>query len=353
MILFRTDGNSFVGIGHLMRCLSIADSARTLGHETMFITAGDEFQSIITSHGHRNVVLHSDYRYMDGEIDKVFSILEAQVLINPSVFLLDSYYVTNTYFTSLREFCKLISCKFVYIDDVLSFAYPVDIVVNYNIYGLNRKSEYRRLYADKGMSLPRLLLGTLYTPLRYDFQNVPDRSVKKKASCVLISTGGADIEHMTTSLIQEVSNYESDQLFHFIIGSMNKDRDKIYAAADIKKNIILHENVSNMAELMSSCDVAISAAGSTLYELCATQTPTVTYILADNQIPGAKEFSSYGVMENCGDVRKLGKGELANRLISSAIELLNNYEKRKCIAEKMKGIVDGYGAERVVEAILK
>lgn len=34
----------------------------------------------------------------------------------------------------------------------------------------------------------------------------------------------------------------------------------------------------------------ISAASSTLYELCAMQTPTITYIFADNQVLVAKGF---------------------------------------------------------------
>lgn len=38
-----------------------------------------------------------------------------------------------------------------------------------------------------------------------------------------------------------------------------------------------------MSELMQQCDMAVSAAGSTLYELCACGMPTITYVLADNQ----------------------------------------------------------------------
>ncbi|MCR5796546.1 MAG: hypothetical protein K6G63_01315 [Eubacterium sp.] len=39
---------------------------------------------------------------------------------------------------------------------------------------------------------------------------------------------------------------------------------------------------------MQKCDIAISAAGSTLYELCACGVPTITYTTADNQIKAEK-----------------------------------------------------------------
>lgn len=54
LILFRCDGNAFVGSGHIMRCLAIADAARTMGLQSIFLTAGNEFEIIITAHGHKN-----------------------------------------------------------------------------------------------------------------------------------------------------------------------------------------------------------------------------------------------------------------------------------------------------------
>ena len=118
------------------------------------------------------------------------------------------------------------------------------------------------------------------------------------------------------------------------------------------KSIVVHENVKRMDELILSCDVAVSAAGSTLYELCATGTPTITYVLADNQIPAAKEFDARGIIKNCGDIRDMGNKALAKCLVDEVVSLAEDYNERKRISELMGTVVDGKGARRIVESVL-
>lgn len=354
MVVFRADGNKYIGSGHIMRCISIADRVVLHGTECVFITAGGEFSHMITSHGHKNKVLHTEYNHMEQEADPLFSAMN-EVECLEAVFV-DSYQVTSQYLNRLWEFCKAKSAKLVYIDDILSFAYPCDVLVNYNIY--EPDSNYDALY--EGFGPPFMLLGTSYVPLRAEFQDLPARNVRKKGREVLISTGGADFEHIGIQILREIlmrGESLSDYHFHFIIGAMNEDANEMHRlvkqyAASGNKHIALHSNVARMQELMRNADVCISAAGSTLYELCAANTPTITYVLADNQIPGADGFSRHGVLENIGDVRKLSVQKLSGLLVDSAVELCKDFEKRVRIASKMSAVVDGKGAERIVESVL-
>ena len=50
-----------------------------------------------------------------------------------------------------------------------------------------------------------------------------------------------------------------------------------------------------MSEVMKYCDIAITAGGSTMYELCACGVPMITYAFADNQLPGVEGFEKLGV----------------------------------------------------------
>jgi len=64
------------------------------------------------------------------------------------------------------------------------------------------------------------------------------------------------------------------------------------------------ENVQDMRGLICSMDLIVSAAGSTLYEICACGVPLITFVTADNQIRGAEAFSSLGLAVNIGDLRE-------------------------------------------------
>lgn len=345
-LLFRADGNPSIGAGHVMRCLSIADAAMDKVIESIFVTAGDEFANTIKNRGVRHIVLGSDYRNMDDELPYLIQIIDDE---RPVALIVDSYFVTDSYLGKLRQAMHAVGGRLIYIDDVLSFPYPCDTLINYNIYA--DEEAYKELF--KGYSLPEMLLGTVYAPLRREFGSAvgKNRVRADQGGQILVSTGGADFEHLMTEIVRETKGRDTDHVFHFVVGAANEDRDLIVSEVAGVSNLILHENVTNMSKLMLSCDAAISAAGSTLYELCACRVPTVTYILADNQIPGARGFEQRGIMKCAGDIRETGAVELSARLIDMALELCDNGSECALIAERQGSVVDGKGAERVIEKL--
>lgn len=343
MILFRVDGNRFIGAGHIMRCLSIADAARRAGENCIFVVACNDFEKTILSHGYKVEVLNTDYQSMKSELERFSCIL---YLYRPKTVIVDSYYVDNIYLLRLWEAVRQVQSKLVFIDDLMMFPYSCDMLLNYNIYAI--RARYITLY--RGKQQPKFLLGTSYVPLRSEFQFLRERVVKERALNILISTGGTDFKHMAIYFIQEAKKY-SGYTFHIVVGVLNKDHSDIRLLSKNVKNVILYENINTMSELMSRCDIAISAAGSTLYELCATQTPTITYVVADNQIPGAEEFENHRMMKNGGDVRSLGNEKLVHKLMEEALRLSDDYEERCQMAVKMRAVSDGRGAERIIKAL--
>lgn len=336
MILFRADGNSIIGMGHIMRCLSIADAFKSLGEESVFSVADASMQNLIEERGFKVHVLDTDFSKMSDDTEKI------EKLINETkahLLIVDSYYVTPDYLSSLRSMIKLI-----YIDDLAAFAYPADVIINYNIYG--NKSVYEKLYSGSSVRLPELLIGTEYVPLRREFHDLPPKEIKEKCTDILISTGGADPVHMALKIAGHISSeyYDDGLRYHLVIGAMNHDKEAIERIASEYKSIALHCNVKDMSRLIRSCDIALSAAGSTLYEICACGVPLITYILADNQISGAEEFERRGLAVNLGDIRGLSD---VSCCIDAIKELCGSKEKRAMLRDKMSGSVDGKGAERI------
>lgn len=345
---FRCDGNTKIGSGHIMRCLALADNAADQGYECCFLTAGNEFEKVIHDHNHKQIILNTDYERLDTDLNYTINLVKMH---KPTALFVDSYYVNDFYLHTLHCICTSIRTTLIYIDDILSFPYSCDLLLNYNIYAQDKEYEYKALYKKNMLETPNLLLGTSYVPLRKEFQELPERIVKKVATNILISTGGADFLHLGLALVREViNNNEMLEELHFdvIVGPLNKDAKEIISLAAKISNISIHQNVTTMSILMQKCDVAISAAGSTLYELCATQTPTITYILADNQIFGAEGFEKHGILKNSGDVREKRLEEAAKELVKNAIELSQDYEERKRIVGIQRTIIDGMGAKRII-----
>ncbi len=346
MVFFRADGNSKIGAGHVMRCLSIASAIKELHEEVVFFSAETEFCDYIKGAGIENVVFKTDYRDMESELFLFEKIIKEK---KPNYIFVDSYFVTRNYLQRIQEVSNSYGGKLIYIDDVLAFAYPCDYLINYNIYAPNMKNRYLEIYNGEGMrngakGYPIFLLGTKYLPLRKEFINLPVREINNKIDNVFVSTGGADFEHIALAFVKYVKSKQIKKVnFHIIIGLMNEDKAEIEQLANGCDNLILHYDVKDMVKLMQSCDIAISAAGSTLYELCATQTPTITYVIADNQIMAAEAFEKKGIMKYAGDVRQIGTLKLLEKMFSLISKLEKNRLECCEMAKRQYSIIDSRG----------
>ena len=343
MIIFRADGNKIIGSGHVMRCVAIAEALRILHIESLFVLAENTFVKVLEEHHFKYEILQSDYCDMESEIESFRELLD---IYFPEAIIIDSYYVTFHYLESIKQYGKVI-----YIDDRAEFAYPVDILVNYNIFA--KETEYKNLYKSSKMTIPTLLLGAKYVPLRKEFQNTQKNILKEEVFKILISTGGADSEHVMLNIVKYLEkhsifgNYE----FHFVIGAMNGDKDEICKRTKDMKNIVLHQNVESMQRLIHNCDIAVSAAGTTLYELCACGIPTITYILADNQIVAEKIFAEREIMLSAGDIRT--KSDFLEELFQLLNKLSNDYALRIKLVKNAYQAVNANGVNILARKILE
>lgn len=337
-VYIRADGNSNIGMGHIMRCLSIADSFKAKGMKPTYVIADDGFEPLIKERGFQFIVLGTAYDHMEEEMTK-WSPEEG------SIVLVDSYYVIDKYLRWVKSQIGE-SGRLVYLDDVYSFAYPVDELINYNAYG--ESEDYKKIYANAGVPSPKLILGLGYAPLRTMFRGIEKRLQPQQVKNVLVSTGGSDPLHLALRITKYLKSNPSEYNFHILLGKMNQDKEEIQR--NVGENVVLHENVVDMKSLISSCDIAVSAAGSTMYEIFSCGVPFITYSTADNQIFGAECLDKKGIAHNCGDFRLI---ESPETIIINAVEkLAADYDRRVRVGAKMQELVDGYGADKIVEEII-
>lgn len=333
-VYIRVDGNDIIATGHVMRCLSIAEQLKQLDMEVVFLVADTNVRELIQLKGFPVDVLHTTWNDLDGEVSVLRKYLQEK---GAKVLLLDSYYVTENYMRQLSE-----EFSVVYIDDLKKFVYPVHTVINYYVWG---KAEDYGADQYEGLST-RFLLGGAYVPLREEFFEVPCK-IKETASKVLITTGGTDMLNVTGQLLAAVMQDKelSDLEYHVIVGCFNRHKEGLYGMKDRYPNIYLHENVTNMAQWMETCDMAVSAGGSTLYELCASGTPTICLEIADNQ-KGAYIWEEKGYMIYAGNAAE-DMPDCIGKCIKGLKRYLGDRELRQRVSENMQSLIDGKGAMRI------
>ena len=334
MIFIRADANEYIGVGHVMRCLSAASSFVSMGEDVTFITADHKGDDLIRRKGFDTICLESEWTKKEEELSELKALIKRE---NPRMMIVDSYCITEDYFKSLSEIVTL-----AYFDDMNACKWEVDYLINYNIFADSLDYSWYR------GSKTKLLLGPGFAPLRDEFKGMPPHQNKEEVSDVLVSAGGADPERVTERLMESVCPERRKVTFHFIVGALNPRIETIKKAK--AENAVLHINEQHMSDLMKKCDIAISAAGSTLYETCACGIPTITYTLADNQLIAAEEFERKKIMLNAGDCRN--DAQFVERVDACIGQLIENVEIRKEISCNMQNLVDGYGAGRIAKALL-
>ncbi len=346
-IIIRADGNREVAMGHIMRCLSIADALRREGAQVCFVTAGEETQGLIRERGYENIVLGTSFRDMEGELSSFtayFQKAPAQRI------LVDSYFVTGSYLKALSALART-----AYLDDMGRPVYPVDLLINYNNYA--NDLPYARRYEEEGLSLPKLLLGCAYVPLREEFQKGLRSRVRGQVSDVLISTGGGDRVNAAGRLcarllLEKRRGKRRGIRYHVVCGPLSAQKEELYAISKAHPDFIIHENVTNMSELMRSCDAAVSAAGGTMYELCSMRLPTVCFTFAENQRQMAEHFDKTSEIRNAGSLEEAGEKTL-DALLDRLSELENDAALRGRIREQMALLTDGFGAGRIARELIR
>ncbi len=365
MVVIRADANSKIGMGHVMRCLSVADALLKRGEEVLFVTADDTPVPLLTKKGIPYRVLHTDYADMEAELPKLWDVLnelsqraespEAALAQKNTAILVDSYYVTEKYLAALKKRITTI-----YMDDVYAFSYPVDMLINYNIYGEEMGYEKDAAFADT-----ELLLGTEYVPLREEFAAEAGYVQSRKELSagagnvtpaadggILITTGGSDSFNLAGQLLTEAMKYDAlkTKEYHVVSGSLNPHIGELQALAQEHGNIHIHCNVTNMAELMAGSKVALSAGGSTLYELCAMGVPVIAFSFAENQERLVQTFVKRGIAQYGGNYRTDGNKMIRNT-IAGLETLLEDENLRTEYRKKARTLVDGKGTGRIAEAI--
>ena len=333
MIAIRVDMNNIIATGHVMRCIAIAEAIRMQGENVIFIIADNHAIDILNKNNLKYIILHTEWNKMEAELSTLISVIREY---NITKMLIDSYKVTYKYLEELSKWVHTI-----YIDDLGAFDYPVNTVVCYANY-------WEKLGYSHSSLKPRYLLGIQYVPLRKEFWNTKPKVISENAKKLLILTGGSDPYNISQKILEALDR-RYYQKIDVICGKYNVYYDELIQIYGNEKNIKFHRNVNHLEKYMMETDLAISAGGTTLYELCACGTPTLSYTFVDNQIDNAIQFDEEGIIKYVGDIRTT---DIVKNMKKYIHKIMDDAQKRYDISKLMRMKMDGRGAERLAKALI-
>ncbi len=328
-IAIRADGGPKIGMGHITRCLALAEELAGDNCIITFIIKRDETTiDLISSKGFKTIALPR--LSFDEEINFMKIVVKCF-----DILITDSYDIDLKYLMEMKN----TGIYLITIDDLNHLeSYPSDVVINGNIYAedLNYKSTYGNT---------QFLLGPEYILLRKEFIGLSQRKINKKCNNILITMGGSDPVHFSLSISEQLIDLGIK--LHVVIGPAFDEQYKSFLMdfASHHGNVSLYKSLpaDRMRDLMLKADVGISAGGSTLYELAATGTPTIALIAADNQLMNVKKMSSLHMINVNNDIADIK---------NDTERLINDFDERSRLCNSMKDIFNISGHAKIKEIIL-
>ena len=345
---FRTDGNAEIGMGHIMRCLALAQGMEKTGSRATFIVRDYDSRviDIIRRYGYSIETIPVDSSWNEDlkltleYSDRCRSTLLITDLGNAvNMAKPDGY---RQYLRGLRDSGKYL----VALDDLGKVSLPADIVINPHC-GV-KEADYNN------RNDTRFLLGSDYFIFRPEFIAAArvKREIKSGARNVLVAVGGSDPRDITGRVVVSLvkSNKTHGLNLRIVIG-MDGTESKRKKLEAILKNYPgryeLIQGSDDMARLMLWSDLTVTGGGLTKYEVAATGTPCIIIPQYDYLLGPAEEFEKTGAALNLGSVDIITDETIAGMVAS----LLSDVSRRTGMSRRGRELVDGRGIERILAEI--
>lgn len=328
-ILFRTEASSNIGMGHLIRSLSLAQMLKENFEISFLLNQHSEnIERIIASEGFDSKCITHD----ENEAKEELEYQEADIVV------LDGYNFNETLQKSIKGKGK----SLVYIDDIHKQHFWADAIINVS------DSVTQQDYSAE--SYTRFLLGSKYALLRPEFIEWRRTLAKeiKTVSQVMISMGGADSGNISLKILRAIENIPSIKKTHIIIGALNLHEQELmtYAQKQINKNeIIIHKNISaqKMGILMNECELVICPASGTCLEAAAVGTGIISGYTAENQLGILNGLINKKCVSNIGNFNLISEAEITLHIES----YIKNAQEINAMIKNQKRLIDGLSPQRL------
>lgn len=324
-LIIRADGGSSIGYGHLIRTGALADRVLEADGQVTFVTRTPKATQEVCPSNVDIVTLESERDHPD--------FLDWLADNHLDMVLVDSYEIDTGQQQDIYDKVPRLAL----ILDDSRFTIRADVFINGNVHA--SELEY-----DWIGTKPEWCLGTDYLLLRKSIRKLNREKPRfhERAERAIVLMGGSDIRATTSTVVRSFE--DTDLRVEVIIGPGFQNQASIeQAVSETEADMEILEHPSDLPKRMFRADLAVSACGSTIYELLALGTPTIGIPQAANQEPIAKALADKEVIVPLNNIDRL----------SGKIDMLaQDDDLRRSLCQRGQSLVDGQGVHRVYHTLM-
>ena len=339
VLLVRVDSGINMGSGHVMRCLALAQAWQDGGGDVVFVLATESLnaEARLTAEGFEVVYINAK----PGSAEDARLTTKLAHKFGASWVVVDGYHFGGDY----QKIIKEAGLNLLFIDDYgHADYYPADIVLNQNIHA------DEDLYRNRA-SYTKLLLGTRYVLLRREFLRWQGykREIPEIARKMLVTMGGSDPQNVTLKVLQALKNIDIDGFEAVcVVGGSNPHYGALKDFVETANlPVRIERDVKDMSQLMAWADVAITAGGTTCWELAFMGVPFVGLSRAKQEAILLQETTRIGMSLNMGEHQNLEPCDISEVLM----RLIKDKRQRSTTISIGCLNIDGLGFQRLIKAM--
>jgi spore coat polysaccharide biosynthesis predicted glycosyltransferase SpsG len=337
------DAGPTIGLGHLRRCLVIAEAARRRGIEASFAIGGSTDAGAIAG---RAGFAHAASAGLLGPA-------EAEAAFRGSgAVLLDLVHPARVADPPALAALAARLARSVGPVAALDGLAPIRMGARWGAGVSLLVSPYLDAPDDGPASTPHLR-GAAYCPLdpAYRGDHRP-RPIARRLDRVLVTPGGSDPFGIALLALAALALVPGRLRVTVALGRLVPARVRLAVAAAAARSphaVRLVRDLPNLAAAMRGSDLAIAGAGLIKYELAATGTPAILIPGDAAQEAMNASFSATGAAVSVGAAGNLTPEALGGTIL----RLANSRAEREAMSAAGRTLVDGHGAARIVEAVME
>jgi len=253
-ILFWTVASNELGLGHLRRCMTLAEGMGSRGHHCEFLV-GESFGGLPEAIAERFNLSPSEA--------SALSTCASVDIDAPRPF--DWLVIDVGRFKSKWESqIRAAASRILIMDDLADQPHACDILLN------QQACDTLNDYADLVGAQTLLLVGSKFVLLRPRFAELREMHAscrdEHRAQTVYVSMGGTDPQSRTAAVLRAIDSLKAGHEFRVrvVAASIADGLEKLRAdAARMRTECRVHVDASDVADLMATSDIAVSNGGMT------------------------------------------------------------------------------------------